>query len=67
MLAVTPLRGSPQSRNPISTTMLMVVLIALLVAMIPVVPSLKTVTRAQPELIALAQKQPDTVWACRNP
>jgi serine protease AprX len=59
MLALATMRGLPQGRRRISSTMVIVVLFTLLVALIPSVPRLEATPRAQPELIALAQQQPD--------
>jgi serine protease AprX len=58
MLTLATIRNLPQRRHPISTIMAMIVLLALLVALIPNVPRLEAAPRAQPELIALAQRQP---------
>src|SRR5438045_1953576 len=59
MLTLATMRGLPQGRCRISSNMVIVVLFALLVALIPIVPRLEEAPRAQPELIALAQQQPD--------
>src|SRR4051794_21237193 len=59
MLALATMRGLPQGRRRISSTMVIVVLFTLLVALIPIVPRSEATPRAQPELIALAQQQPD--------
>jgi serine protease AprX len=59
MLTLAIRRGLPHGQRRISSTMVIVVLFALLVALIPSVPRLEAAPRAQPELIALAQQQPD--------
>jgi serine protease AprX len=58
MLTHAPVRGLSSGRQRISSTLGIVVLFALLVALIPIVPRLEAAPRAQPELIALAQEQP---------
>jgi serine protease AprX len=59
MFALSTKRSLPQGRHRISSTMVTIVLFALLVALIPNMPRLEAAPRAQPELIALAQQQPD--------
>jgi len=59
MLALSNTRGLQQGRHRVSSIMLIVVMFALLLALIPNMPRLQAAPRAQPELIALAQQQPD--------
>ena len=59
MLALSTMRRAPQNRHRISPPLAMVIFFMLLVALIPNVPRLETAPRAQPELIALAEQQPD--------
>jgi serine protease AprX len=58
MLTHATMRGLSYGRQRISSNLVIVVLFALLVALIPIVPRLEVAPRAQPELIALAQEQP---------
>jgi serine protease AprX len=60
MLTFTTMRGSVPGWQRISPIMAMVVLFALLVALIPSVPRVQVAPRAQPELITLAQRLPNT-------
>jgi serine protease AprX len=58
MLTLATMRGFAYGRNRINSSLMIVVLLALLAALIPTVPHLDVAPRAQPELIALAQQQP---------
>ncbi len=59
MLALTTSHDITLGLRRISSTLAIVVLFTLLIALIPIVPHLEARPRAQPELIALAQQQPD--------
>src|SRR5215213_444087 len=61
MLTLAHMHGSPTGRYRISSNLVIVVLFALLVALIPNVPQLEAAPRAQPELIALVQQQPQAI------
>ncbi len=61
MLTLATMCGLQHGRHRISSTMVIMVLFALLVALIPIVPRLEAAPRAQPELIALAQQQPKAI------
>src|SRR5215213_4561354 len=61
MLTLAHMYGSPTGRYRISSKLVIIVLFALLVTLIPNVPQLEAAPRAQPELIALAQQQPQAI------
>src|SRR4051812_24707552 len=60
MLTFAPTRGLSHRQHRISPLVLVVVLVALLVVLIPTMPRSAAAPRAQPELVALAQQQPES-------